>query len=196
MVIHCLRHGITEGNLLGCFNGSNDDRLTERQRVAFLAVQFNSTRYQAIYCSPLRRAIETAECLRIPDWISEPRIAERNLGIFEGLTASDCRARFAEEFSRFQAFDADFAIPKGESRAQNLGRVLSWVEEVSGFDTVLAITHGGTIDFLYRIGTGLPLHGGDKIYSGSNAAISSFEVSWPKIHLVNYDVSLNATGDT
>lgn len=199
MFIHCLRHGITEANQSHRFNGALDDPLTEGQRAILQAVQFDHSRYDGIYCSPLRRAIETARCLKIPHWITEPRIAERHLGIFQGLTAEECHERYPDEFAAFLAFDAEFVIPDGESRGQNLARVLEWVQEVSHRDSppvrlrqrVLAITHGGTIDFLYRLGKRMPVHGGTQIFASENATLSIFEVHWPDVRLVDFSLGLD-----
>jgi broad specificity phosphatase PhoE len=57
---------------------------------------------------------------------------------------------------------------------------------------VLAITHGGTIDFLYRMATAEPIHGGDEIFAGSNASLSRFEVEYPVLRLLTFAVSLKS----
>jgi probable phosphoglycerate mutase len=120
------------------------------------------------------------------------RIAERNFGVFEGLSMSECEARFPDEFRAFQRFDEHYQIPKGESRAQNLARVVDWIQAIRGHQEVLAITHGGTIDFVYRMARGMELHGGTEIFSASNASLSTFIVEWPQVDLVAYDVRLVA----
>jgi 2,3-bisphosphoglycerate-dependent phosphoglycerate mutase len=189
MRLHCLRHGVTAANLDGRFNGP-DDALTESQRAALSAVRFECAAYDAIHCSPHRRAVETAECLGLRSWTLEPRIAERRFGIFEGLTPAECAARFPGEFSRFATFDADYVVPNGESRAQNLERVVGWLRDIAGHREVLAITHGGTIDFLYRRAARIALHGGERIYSGDNATLAIFDVDWPNVRLVDFDAPL------
>jgi len=105
---------------------------------------------------------------------------------------SECEARYPDEFRTFQRFDADYQIPEGESRAENLARVVDWLQEAHRYQRVLAITHGGTIDFLYRMATGIELHGGARIYSASNASLSVFKVRWPQVELVAYDIRLVA----
>jgi probable phosphoglycerate mutase len=122
--------------------------------------------------------------------INEPRLAERHFGVFEGLPSAECERRFPVEFAAFQRFDADYEIPEGESRSANLARVLDWLEEVAVHRRVLAITHGGTIDFLYRLATSNAVHSGRRIFAASNASVSSFEVHWPRIELKAYDVQL------
>ena len=190
MQLHCLRHGVTHGNVEGRFNGTRDETLTDSQARALRQTPFAYADYAAIYSSPLTRCIETARCLRIASWIPEPRLAERNLGIFEGLTADECARTFPDDFATFRRFDADFVIPRGESRAQHLGRLMSWIDDVRGLDRVLAITHGGTIDFLYRLATGRPVHGGDEIFAGANASISIFDVDAHGVRLVDYEMPL------
>jgi probable phosphoglycerate mutase len=186
MRLDLLRHGITALNDELRFNGWRDDALTPAQCASLARVRFDWRQYEVVYCSPLARCVETARCLRVGTYRTEPRISERNLGIFEGLTPQECRARHEHDFLRFLEFDADYRIPEGESRAENLARVLDWLEEARRFERVLAITHGGTIDFLFRIATGHSLHGGAEIFSGANAAMSEFEIEWPTVRLVEF----------
>ena len=194
MELHCLRHGVTVGNVQGCYQGFCDSALTEDQLVAFSAVTFDTSPYDAVYCSPRGRCRDTARALRIKSLIEEPRLAERHFGVFEGLSREECERRYPADFAAFQRFDADYQIPQGESRASNLARVLDWLEEVAGYRRVLAITHGGTIDFLYRMASSNALHGGAIIFAASNASVSSFQVRWPRIELVAYDVPVAKFG--
>lgn len=175
MEVHCIRHGVTSKNIEGRFNGWIDEGITPEQAIALGKCDFPTHPYDAIYCSPMKRCIETAQALNIESWIEEPRLIERNLGIFEGKTPSECESLFAEDFVEFGKLNQDFLIPKGESRGENLRRVLSWMEELDGRQRVLAITHGGPIDFIYRISHGQDLFGGNKIFAGGNAHHSIFD---------------------
>jgi len=192
MELSCLRHGLTIENTKAIYHGTFDGTLTGEQLAKLAHVRFDASHYDAIYCSPLGRCRETARALGIESWIADARIAERNFGIFEGLSATECEIRYPDAFRSFQQFDADYQIPNGESRAQNLARVLHWLQEVHQYQRVLAITHGGTIDFLYRMAMGIELHGGGRIYSASNASLSIFDVQWPRLVLVAYDARLVA----
>lgn len=190
MRVSCLRHGVTALNVRGVLSGIGEEGLTEEQRRDFSAIDFDATGFDAVYCSPAPRCKETAQCLRLPHHIEEPRLAERHFGIFEGLTGEQCRRTYPAEFEAFQRLDADYTIPGGESRAEHLGRVVEWLREVSIYPHVLAVTHGGTIDFLFRLGTDGVVHGGDQVYAGPNAALSVFEVSWPVVSVVEHGVPL------
>ena len=65
--------------------------------------------------------------------------------------------------------------------------MLEWLQELGSLRRVLAITHGGTIDFLYRMAQGIDLHGGTKIFSASTASLSTFDVRLPRVELIAYD---------
>ena len=190
MILHCLRHGVTLGNTQGIFQGWSDGTLTPEQVIALEAARFDTSPYDAVYCSPSGRCRQTARALGIVDPILDPRIRERNLGVFEGLPLAECHQRFPEEFAAFLRFDADYRIPEGESRAEHLARIQHWLREIAQHRHVLAITHGGVIDFLYRMGTRSDLHGGATLFASSNVALTSFEVGAAGVRLLEYDVPL------
>jgi len=129
--------------------------------------------------------------LRLPSYIEEPRIVERHFGVFDGLSVSEVQEKYPEELAAFRRLDADFTIPGGESRAEHFRRVEEWLLEISRkHRQVLAVTHGGTIDFLYRLGTNGVLHGGEMVYAGPNAGLSIFEVSWPDVRVLEHGLPL------
>lgn len=173
MRLDIIRHGLTVSNMAHRFNDSDDDPLVAPVR----GVTLDAGAYDRIFVSPALRCQETARGLGLTAWDDEPRLLERGLGVFRGLTPDQCRERHGPAFAAFQAYDADFVIPEGESRAQHFQRIVHWLDEVatSGGQHVLAISHGGTVDFLYRLGSGLPLHGGTTIFGGDNLARTRLE---------------------
>jgi len=187
MILHLLRHGATVANLANRFN-PEDDPLHADAVAALRRAAFQPEGYDRIYVSPLRRAVQTAEHLGLASWTPEPRIAERRLGVFAGLTAEECRALHAQAFADFSRFDAEPAIPEGESRGAHLARVLDWLEaaKAGGARRVLAVTHGGVVDFAYRLATGRPIHGGDDFFGGANLGLSEFEIEGETIRLIAF----------
>jgi 2,3-bisphosphoglycerate-dependent phosphoglycerate mutase len=191
MILDVVRHGVTAANVAGHFS-LEDEPLLESQFEQLRSAEFRTEKYERIYVSPLRRCIDTARALGMRAYEKDARLSERNFGVFGGLTPSECLARHREAFEAFSRFDADFAIPEGESRSQHYARVASWLDEVSQVaqGRVLVVSHGGTIDFLYRLATGRPLHGGEEIYAGQNTAVSSFRVRGSKIGLIGFSTPL------
>jgi 2,3-bisphosphoglycerate-dependent phosphoglycerate mutase len=193
MILHCLRHGASVANLAHRFN-PEDDPLHESAVAALRSIGPLTGAYDRIDVSPLPRAVRTAQLLGLAGWTLEPRITERRLGVFTGLTAAECAERHRRAFADFHRLEAEPAIPMGESRGEHLARVTAWLEEVSsgGADRVLAVTHGGVIDFLYRMATGRPLHGGEDIFGGENLGLSAFELAGPDVRLIAFSTELRA----
>jgi probable phosphoglycerate mutase len=192
MILDVLRHGATASTEGHRFNDEGEP-LLDATIAALAAVDFNASVYDRIDVSSLPRAVQTAEHLRLPRFDVDSRLAERGLGVFQGLTASQCRERFAADLDAFNQFEADYCIPGGESRGAHLGRVLAWLEEVAtcGAGRALAITHGGVVDFLKRLGQGQPIHGGS-FDGGDLLGLSRFEVTWPGVRLINFSQGLPA----
>ena len=63
---------------------------------------------------------------------------ERGLGCFQGLTAAECRERHAEAFAAFERYEAEPAIPGGESRGSGGRRLFADDREVVEADLRLA----------------------------------------------------------
>ena len=64
--LHIIRHGITQGNLDGVYLGCRtDEPLCEegRQHLLNLQAQFAYPKPVTVFCSPLKRATETADIL-------------------------------------------------------------------------------------------------------------------------------------
>jgi broad specificity phosphatase PhoE len=195
MLLHCLRHGASVANLAHRFN-PEDDPLHESTIAGIRQVGGLTARFDRVYVSPLARAVQTAELLGLSAWELEPRIAERRLGVFAGLTAAECEARHGQAFADFGRLEAEPPIPEGESRGAHRARVMSWLEDVAGerAENVLAVTHGGVIDFLFRLGSGFPPHGGGGVFGGDNLGLSTFDVAWPRVRLVAFSTPLVAAG--
>ena len=189
MRLDCIRHGQTYFNLARRWTGWTEDSLTSEQIAALADVWYDASGYDAVYCSALPRTHDTARCLGISAWREDARINERHFGDFTGLTSEEMAEADADAFARLTQWDRDFAPRGGESRGMQLAKVMAWLREIEDFDAVLAVTHGGVIDFLYRMATDEPMHGG-RIFAGPNVALSSFEIDWPKVTMLRQFESL------
>jgi probable phosphoglycerate mutase len=191
MLLDVIRHGATASTIGHRFNDDPHEPLAPEAIAALAGIAFDASGYERIDVSSLRRAVETAEGLGLVGYRTDPRLAERGLGVFQGLTEAECRARFAADYDAFSAFELDYCIPNGESRGAHLARVLSWLEEVasSGAARALAVAHGGVLDFLRRLGTGEPVHGG--AFNGAELlSLSRFELDGPTLRLISFSQPL------
>ena len=150
--IHLIRHGITEGNLLGQYVGSTDMPLCYEgiKNLQNLSENFEYPRAEVFYISPLKRCSETLELL-YPE--VQPKIVESlkecDFGYFEGKNVTELKEdKIFKEWIENGGVDAP---PNGESGADFQKRCCDAFEKIveelmkSGITSSVIIAHGGTI---------------------------------------------------
>lgn len=150
--IHLIRHGITEGNLLGQYIGVTDSPLSQ-QGIEQLLQKKKAGGYpqaQAYYTSPLSRCVDTLKLL-YPD--IQPTVVEDfrecNFGDWEGKSAKDLEKEPA--FAKWVEQGGDMIPPGGESGGQFMHRTCLAFEKLvegmlrSGTTSAVIVAHGGTL---------------------------------------------------
>lgn len=104
--IALIRHGQTEWNAFGRFQGSTDTDLNDIGRAQaieaadWLRTELPEANWQAMRYSPLRRAAETgqliADALGVDEHRVLPSLSERDWGAAEGLTLAECEQRWPQ----------------------------------------------------------------------------------------------------
>jgi probable phosphoglycerate mutase len=160
-----IRHGQTGWNSEGRFQGHLNSVLNQEglaQAVA-LAGYLARERFDVLLSSDLGRALQTASAIALRTGhaiVVEPRLRERRMGIFQGLTPGEAEARYPAEYARFKARDPDYVIPDGESARQLFERSVACftdlAERHAGL-TLATVTHGGVLAMLYRHARAMPL---------------------------------------
>jgi uncharacterized phosphatase len=98
---YLVRHGETSWNAEGKIQGRSDIPLGDigREQAKKLGEKLTSVHFDAIYTSPLQRAVETAEIigniLSLPVQIQK-ELRERNSGNLEGKTKEEMRALYPD----------------------------------------------------------------------------------------------------
>jgi probable phosphoglycerate mutase len=182
MEIFAIRHGETEWNLEGREMGHLDSPLTQRglTQVDALAQRMASLSLDLVYSSDLERALRSAEIIANACGLpleSEPRLRERCMGIFEGLTLDEIRLKFPGERTAFENDRFNYLIPNGESglqRTERSIRVFSEIAKRHPFSRVAVVTHAGLLGGFCKhvLGVDPSLHGG---YVADHASMSVFE---------------------
>jgi broad specificity phosphatase PhoE len=141
------RHGETDWNRDGRFQGWADPPLNERGRAQAreLAARLADDPFDAVYSSDLRRAHETALIVAGPHAV--PVVADRGLrevdvGSWSGLT----RQEIDERFPGHERHD-------GETREAHSARVVSALERIASShrgERILVVSHGGSLGALRR----------------------------------------------
>lgn len=130
-----IRHGETDWNVEGRYQGQADPPLNARGReqARALVAQLRPLGLQVLYSSPLRRAWETArilaEGLGIPLY-AEPRLKEIHQGVWQGMLVEDIQRRFPELFERWERTPWEVRVPGGETLAEVQARVYQAVDDI------------------------------------------------------------------
>ncbi len=156
-----LRHGPTVWNSQRRLQGHTDLPLSAEGRARVigwrLPADIAGFRW---WCSPLRRARETAELLgetltERPDITVELRLMEMSFGEWEGETLADLRQRHGEQMAAWEAQGLDLRPPSGESPRDVQQRLRPWLETVAQEGgSHFAVVHKGVIRALYAMATG------------------------------------------
>ncbi|ACV22270.1 Alpha-ribazole phosphatase [Slackia heliotrinireducens] len=154
MRVYVIRHGETEGNAAGIFQGRVDGQLLESgyklARVTGEALQ--SVKFDAVFSSPLSRARNTAQEVLIGSGNTDvpitfdDRLLEIDMGVYEGKKFRPGEREADPEMCRLFFEDA-FAFPgfpKGEDARGVCARTQEFLTDLAkhDYDTVLVSTHG------------------------------------------------------
>lgn len=130
-----VRHGQTDWNLEGRYQGGTDVPLnaTGREQAEGLAAELSSRRIDALYSSPLGRALETARAIargRGLELRTDPRLKEIDLGEWEGMLARRIAELYPELHRQWVEDPRPVRPPGGESIREVHDRAIAAVEEM------------------------------------------------------------------
>jgi len=161
-----VRHGLTDWNRAGRFQGQidialNEDGIAQAERTGAV---FREYRIDAVYSSDLARARQTAEPISRATGrpvIMEAGLRERRYGVLEGRTHDEVLRDHPETYGRWRGRDPDFALPGGGESLRDLHRrvegQMRTLAAAHAGQSIVAVTHGGVLDCIYRIAARLPL---------------------------------------
>ena len=151
MSLYLVRHGQTEFNLAGRYQGALDSPLTalgiqQAGRIGMLLATLVPSGTSMV-CSPLGRARHTAQIIAkaagLPAATLDPRLAEVSLGVWDGLTDEDIDFAFPGARDGTTRWDWHFASPDGERYETMAARLGDWLAEATASEPPLvAVSHG------------------------------------------------------
>ena len=189
-----IRHGETDWNVARRIQGQIDIPLNDTGHKQAMAMAFNAAHHEfsAIYSSDLKRAYDTASALvqRCEMEIKPlPELRERNYGIFQGMTAAEAGLKYPEAHAHYQSRNPDYDFENGESMQQFAARIALAIGSMTRHhrgETVVAVTHAGVLDIIYRKATGRALHT-PRDFSVPNCALNWFRFDAHGWHLEAWD---------
>lgn len=154
--LHLVRHGQTDWNLEGRWQGQADVPLNDhgRQQAQQSAEKLRSIPLAAIYTSDLIRAVDTARAITRVNpapLVFEPRLREIHQGEWQGLLVDEIQARYADAYHRRRLDPLKMAAPGGETTQQVRQRAVAAVRDLAAKypqGDVAVVSHGFTLAVL------------------------------------------------
>lgn len=164
MLIYVIRHGQTDWNAEGRFQGQTDiplnalGRSQATQNGAFLRTVLGDTiRDYDFVASPLGRTRETMELLRaqmhLPQqaYAMDERLKEICFGNWEGSTTAELKKQFPDRLKQRSRNKWDFLAPGQHAESYEIlsWRTGAWLASLK--NPTVAVTHGGVIRSFFRL---------------------------------------------
>jgi len=180
---YLIRHGEILSNIKKMYAGLSEESLTAKgeEQARLLAKQLDGRGIRLIYCSPLTRAVETAEILKHHlglNVIPEKELREIILGPLEGLSYDQIIARFPEVWETWSQRPAELRLegmePLEEVQKRILALMRQWLKKHEG-ETIAAVSHMAVLRCTLLYSAKKPLNDYKKI-DIPNAAAFCFEL--------------------
>jgi broad specificity phosphatase PhoE len=171
--IYLARHGQTAYNKEGRFQGQQEVPLddTGRAQAAELAERAARYGFAALCCSPLLRALETADIVsrRIGlQPVQDVRLMETDAGDWTDRSFVEVQAQAPKLFAAFVNAEPEFAFPGGESFAEQEVRVGAALDDLEkGDQPALVVCHGMVIRAALSVRVGRWLPQGQRVPNGA-----------------------------
>ena len=177
--IIAVRHGETAWNVDTRIQGHLDIALndTGHWQARQVARALADEPLAAVYTSDLQRAHATAQAIAQASGaplVAEPGLRERSFGELEGRTFAEIEAGLPEQARRWRQRDPHFAPTGGETLVQLRERIAATTHRLAAQHTeqlIVLVAHGGVLDMLYRLATGLDLQA-PRTWLVTNASIN------------------------
>ena len=195
MRFYLVRHGETEWNKLGKFQGLTDVSLNERgfSQARDSARAALGWEHSVIYASSLTRTVQVAEEIRKLSGapvVTDPDLRELSLGDLEGVTGAEMRAGWPEVYSAWRDNPADVAMPNGETLAQLQERAWQSILEIErvhhDVPGVVVVSHNFTIRTIICTVLDIPLYNFHRMSLGLGS-LCTFESDGNGRRLITYN---------
>ena len=199
-----VRHGETIANRDHILQGwmespLSDNGILQAQRAA---MYLQNASFTAAYSSDLSRAMDTVrEILKHHPEVPltpEKSLREWNLGILQGQKNAVLHEKYPELMSAFRNEHCSPDIPGGEKRddfQKRINKIFRVLAEKHPGETILICTHGGALQRIFRMVTGV-MDENNILPASTNASISmiEFQHEVQKWRLLNWNITDHLNG--
>jgi broad specificity phosphatase PhoE len=196
-----VRHGATDNNVAHppVLQGSRTDidlSHTGRHEAARVGSLLSRYPLAAVYSSPLRRAVQTAEQIALPHSLLVQRVEllrEADIGRWEGMSWEEVARTEPELLSRFQEDSGRFGYPEGENMEQVLRRIAPEMDQLFSRHAgqyIAIVGHNVTHRVFVCSVLGLPLAKSRQI-THANCGVSVVKYRAGRAHLITLNAGFH-----
>jgi alpha-ribazole phosphatase len=197
--LYLIRHGATEGSEVKRYKGSLDVPMSEKgiEQITRLA-QYMANRsnglngLNAVYCSPLSRALKSAEIIAKPFDLTPivvPDLRERSFGIWEGMSFMEIKEKYPKEFEAWADNPLKYSPMQGESTLEVRDRTVKALDKILNShnnENIAIAAHGGVNRIMLCHIMGIPLENIFRIEQDTGCVnVIEFWDNYPVVKLLN-----------
>jgi broad specificity phosphatase PhoE len=189
------RHGQSEGNTAGRWQGRTDSPLTKVGRDQAAQASLNAPRVDVMYTSPLQRALATAEIIGSTigvDPVSADGLMEMAFGSWEDLTYEEVASNDPDLFSKVFVDEVD--LPRGgtgetfAAAGKRISETIATLAEASDGDFGV-VSHGAAIRAYIVDILGLSFSERNRLPVARNTSMTSVLYAGDRPMLSSYNVA-------
>lgn len=200
--LYLVRHGKTVGSEVKTYKGSIDIPMSEagieqiKNTARFISNYDKASRLSTVYCSPLSRAVKSAEIIAEAYGLTpliSPDLMERHFGIWEGMSYTEIEEKYPEEFEAWTNNPLIYSPTNGESTCEVRDRIIPALENIisrHNGESIAIVAHGGVNRIILCHILGIPLENIFRIeQSFGGVSVLEFWDKYPVVKLLNGGVS-------
>lgn len=198
-----IRHGQSEGNILGLFTGHSGYPLTELgHKQAEITADYIRKNYKidAVYSSDLPRAFQTAEhtarAFGLPI-VTDCRLREINAGKWENIPFSELSSRFPEAYAIWREDLIHFSADGGEAVLDVANRAVDALRSIARANLgkcVAVVSHATAIrTALWKI-SGKPQSSMQELTWGGNCCINELCFANGELQIISQNMMEHLSG--
>ncbi|WP_338231252.1 histidine phosphatase family protein [Companilactobacillus muriivasis] len=182
--LYIVRHGETDTNYEGRINGMSTDKPLNAKGIAQveeLKKYIDINKFDEIYSSPMKRAMQTAEILNqnVHEIKQDKRLYEADYGSWDGLKETELHDKYPDVFD-----ENNYLLPgytkyakNGEEYADVYKRVEDFMDDMAkkGDEKIMVVCHGFVSRSFMKVVTGA--QNISQIIQPDNAGVSKFVIS-------------------
>lgn len=196
--LYLVRHGKTVGSEVKTYKGSIDIPMSEagieqiKNTAGFISNYDKASRLSAVYCSPLSRAVKSAEIIADAYGLTpliSPDLMERHFGIWEGMSYTEIKEKYPEEFEAWANNPLIYSPTNGESTLEVRDRIIPALENIiskHNGESIAIVAHGGVNRIILCHILGVPLENIFRVEQNFGCvSVIEFWDKYPVVKLLN-----------